>query len=449
MTDEDSNAELKRLKASFLETEQIHQEERDCLLKVINTFGTVVAMREEMGDELRTIKALVGTDQSLPHDLIEAELGKLKDKIIAIETESPPTRDDLEEVLELKARLIASYRLMRKIMDALTEDFYPLSAEMAAEARVIDVNCRDDLGEAEMENAATAFLTFIEKLRIRILEDFRSINNAFLLLLDQIKELESTLTREFVGEDHIKEIEYFEMKVHAEMGSIADSFNIHRTIDEIKSTVTEKIENIKRLVSLKKIDEVRKAKSARKDIEQLKQKIAQAEKSMLEMGKKAAQFRKAAERDGLTALYNRKTFDRRLREAMEAHNQRDAAFSLIIFDVDRFKAINDTFGHVAGDKVLQKVAQCLAQAFRKDDFIARYGGDEFVILIKNLTREMALERILKFRDNLKRIRFTSHAKGDIHVTVSAGIALSVDGDTPECLIERADTALYESKQKKR
>ena len=120
---------------------------------------------------------------------------------------------------------------------------------------------------------------------------------------------------------------------------------------------------------------------------------------------------------------------------------------MILFDVDRFKEINDTLGHVAGDKVLQKVAQCLVQSFRKDDFIARYGGDEFVIILERLSNEMARSKILGFRKNLRRIRFTSYAKGDIYITVSAGIALAKENDTPETLVERADKMMYAHKQK--
>jgi diguanylate cyclase (GGDEF)-like protein len=105
-------------------------------------------------------------------------------------------------------------------------------------------------------------------------------------------------------------------------------------------------------------------------------------------------------------------------------------------------------GHVAGDKVLQKVAQCLKTTFREKDFIARYGGDEFVAMIERLTEEMAREKILAFKKTLAKRRFVSHKSGQVHVNVSAGIAVSTSGDTPESLIERADRAMYDAKHRR-
>ena len=166
------------------------------------------------------------------------------------------------------------------------------------------------------------------------------------------------------------------------------------------------------------------------------------------MSKKVEQFQTVAMKDGLTGLYNRKAFDTRVKGAMKVFSELGQPFSIVLFDVDKFKEINDTFGHVAGDKILKKVSQCLVETFRKNDFIARYGGDEFVVVIENLTKEMAGERILNFRKNLRKRRFMSYAKGDVNLTVSSGIAMVEEGDTLESLINRADKAMYASKNKK-
>ena len=129
------------------------------------------------------------------------------------------------------------------------------------------------------------------------------------------------------------------------------------------------------------------------------------------MAKKAELFQEAATRDGLTGLFNRKALDLKLIEYLNTLSIKGEPFSIVFFDVDKFKEINDTFGHVAGDKVLEKVSQCLIETFRKGDFIARYGGDEFVVAIEGLTDEMAQERISLFRKNLKKRRFVSYKNG--------------------------------------
>jgi diguanylate cyclase (GGDEF)-like protein len=117
--------------------------------------------------------------------------------------------------------------------------------------------------------------------------------------------------------------------------------------------------------------------------------------------------------------------------------------------VDQFKRINDQLGHVAGDKVLQKVAQCLKLNFRDKDFIARYGGDEFVAMIEGLPEEMARGKVLAFKKILAKRRFVSHKSGPVQVNVSAGIAIARPGDNPETLIERADRAMYDAKHQNR
>lgn len=444
----DPNTELKRLKQEYLETERVHQEERDCLLRVIKTYGSVLAMHEEMAPELEILNRMVAAESTMPIDLIDVELGKLKDKILATESEQEKEAVSPDLVGTLEQRLIDACRAVRSMMNAILEDFYPLTDELAEMASSINLTCKDGVDPEEFDEATQAFLALVDTLKIKIGEDFRYINRAFIHLLDQVKDLEKTLSNEFGEKESLKAIEYLEMKVNSEAGSIVESFNIHRTIDEIKITVVEKIDNIKRLLSDRKREATRKAKSAFKSIQILKNRISEAEKSMLQVSKRAAQFQAAAEKDGLTGLHNRKAFDERITESLKGFHEHGIPLCLIILDVNDFKEINDTLGHVAGDKVLCKVAQCLVDSFRRDDFIARYGGDEFVVLIESLTGEMAMERILNFRKNLKRIRFTSYAKGDIHVSVSAGIALAKEGDTSETLIERADNIMYSQKKKK-
>jgi diguanylate cyclase len=323
-----------------------------------------------------------------------------------------------------------------------------MSNELEVRAKAIDIKCKEDIAEIRLKEPTSAFLSFIEELKAKISEDFKYINESFLTLLEHVKELEKTLKSEFGEKDRLKEIESFEMKVNTEVGSIVNSFNLYTTINEIKGAVVEKIKSIKRLVSLKKKEEIKRAQAAKENIKKLKKQINEAEKDASEMSKKVERFQTVALKDGLTGLYNRKAFDTRVKSALKGFNELEQPFSIVLFDVDKFKEINDTFGHVAGDTILKKVSQCLMETFRKNDFIARYGGDEFVVVIENLTREMADERILNFRKNLRKRRFTSYAKGDVSLTVSAGIALVEEGDTLESLIIRADKAMYASKKKK-
>lgn len=445
--DNTKEAELERLKKEYLLTEQRWQDEKKCLSNIIYALGRVVALHEALMEEYDPLKKMVASEQELPIDKIENQVEKLKSKIFTQETKQ--AFDDRNMLDELNDSLLKSCRIIKRIVVALVDDFYPTTGELKAKADSIDINCQEETAQMDLEGPATAFLSYIRGLKSKISEDFGYINNTFITLLDNVKELEKTLTSEFGQDVTLKEIEKFETKVNTEVGSISDSFNIYTTIDEIKSAVVEKLKKIKHLLALRKKEEVQKAQKAQENIKKLKQKIVKTEKDARAMAKKVDFFQTAATTDGLTGLYNRNAFDLRINEALKMFHEEGQTVSLILFDVDNFKWINDTLGHVAGDKILQKVAQCLKEAFRKGDFIARYGGDEFAAVIEKLDMDIAQKKILDFNDLFGKKRFFSHSVGDVNVTVSAGITMSKEGDNVEDFINRADKNMYESKKKKR
>ncbi|MGB5992790.1 MAG: GGDEF domain-containing protein [Desulfobacterales bacterium] len=445
--DNTKEAELERLKKEYLLTEQRWQDEKKCLSNIIYALGRVVAMHEALMEEYDPLKKMVASEQELPIDKIENQVEKLKSKIFTQETKQ--AFDDRNMLDELNDSLLKSCRIIKRIVVALVDDFYPTTGELKAKADSIDINCQEETAQMDIEGPATAFLSYIRGLKSKISEDFGYINNTFITLLDNVKELEKTLTSEFGQDVTLKEIEKFETKVNIEVGSISDSFNIYTTIDEIKSAVVEKLKKIKHLLALRKKEEVQKAQKAQENIKKLKQKIVKTEKDARAMAKKVDFFQTAATTDGLTGLYNRNAFDLRINKALKMFHEEGQTVSLILFDVDNFKWINDTLGHVAGDKILQKVAQCLKEAFRKGDFIARYGGDEFAAVIEKLDMDIAQKKILDFNDLFGKKRFFSHSVGDVNVTVSAGITMSKEGDNVEDFINRADKNMYESKKKKR
>ncbi|MBW2604926.1 MAG: GGDEF domain-containing protein [Deltaproteobacteria bacterium] len=440
-------AELVRLKKDYLLMEQCCQDEKKCLLNVIYALGRVVALHDELLEEFEPLKRLIDPDRKLPLVQIEHRVETLKNKIFTQETKQ--AFDDRNRLDELNDSLLKSCRIIKRIVVAIVDDFYPTTGELKARADAIDIDCKQEPAQMDLEGPTTAFLSYIRRLKIKISEDFRYINSTFLTLLDHVKKLEKTLTSEFGRDVRLKEIEQFETKVNTEVGSIADSFNIHTTIDEIKSAVVEKLKKIEHLMALRKEEDVQKAQKAQENINKLKQRILKTEKDARAMAKKVDYFQTAATKDGLTGLYNRNAFDLRINEALKMFREEGQPVSLILFDVDNFKWINDTLGHVAGDKILQKVAQCLKEAFRKGDFIARYGGDEFAAVIEGLDMDIAQKKILDFNDLFGKKRFFSHSIGDVNVTVSAGITMSKEGDNVEDFINRADKNMYDSKKKKR
>lgn len=152
-------------------------------------------------------------------------------------------------------------------------------------------------------------------------------------------------------------------------------------------------------------------------------------------------LRHRADHDPLTDLYNRYVFQQHLEEEMRRSNRYGGSFSLIMFDIDHFKSVNDRYGHDVGDRVLQRIAASVARAVRDPDILARWGGEEFMILLPETDAEKAGVLCERIREDISRTDF----EGVGHVTVSLGVADSCRGESREALLRNVDSALYQAK----
>lgn len=147
--------------------------------------------------------------------------------------------------------------------------------------------------------------------------------------------------------------------------------------------------------------------------------------------------------DDLSGLMNRRGFRERLERELRRSDHEGAPVSLLMMDLDRFKEINDAYGHPAGDDVIRRVGQLLSANTRAGDAVARYGGEEFAMLLCGI----ALEQAESIAERLRtQIEFMAGLPDSMHVTVSIGVAVHRAGETPDMLIERSDRALYYCKR---
>ena len=164
--------------------------------------------------------------------------------------------------------------------------------------------------------------------------------------------------------------------------------------------------------------------------------LAEAYNTMLDNTREhQRQLSYEATHDELTGLYNRKFYERIRRELA------DEDTAMLIVDVDYFKSINDTYGHETGDAVLRKVAAALSAGFRNEDYVCRIGGDEFVVIMRNI--DSSLEKVIE--DKIERLRRRISENSDPAPTLSIGVAFS-EGEDPETVFRKADEALYKVKE---
>jgi diguanylate cyclase (GGDEF)-like protein len=156
----------------------------------------------------------------------------------------------------------------------------------------------------------------------------------------------------------------------------------------------------------------------------------------------SAELAELARTDGLTGLPNRRVFDERLEDELRRSARSRRPFALAIFDVDRFKQINDTHGHHAGDEALRAFADTLRKHTRHVDLAARFAGDEFAMILLDVNHGEAHAIVTRIVTAIRELSPVESLK----ISASAGVTLSYPVDTAETIIERADAALYKAKQ---
>jgi len=154
------------------------------------------------------------------------------------------------------------------------------------------------------------------------------------------------------------------------------------------------------------------------------------------------------QRDHLSGLLNRKSFDDKMMQiiiSLGEGNKRDVdkvQYCLALFDIDRFKSVNDNFGHLVGDEVLLHFSQCMTETFREYDQLFRVGGEEFVAVLRNVNEELAMMIMERFRKVVEVHHFPQVG----HVTVSIGATFINPSDLSVTIMDRADKALYYAKE---
>lgn len=180
---------------------------------------------------------------------------------------------------------------------------------------------------------------------------------------------------------------------------------------------------------------------ARATIRRLRGELAQALKQIEEL-------KTSADTDFLLGIYNRRGFERELNRSIAYIKRYRASGALILLDVDRLKAVNDTFGHAAGDQVLKAIAEVLTHQVRASDVVGRLGGDEFALLLWNLSETDAKARAAGLEETIDRLTF-SFRGCDVATGASAGVAILDAHAEAGRALEEADRAMYVRKAQRR
>ncbi|MBI5416852.1 diguanylate cyclase [Candidatus Poribacteria bacterium] len=166
-----------------------------------------------------------------------------------------------------------------------------------------------------------------------------------------------------------------------------------------------------------------------------------------ELFKERNHFRELSMLDGLTSVFNRRFFQEIISTELSRSGRFKHHLSLILIDIDNFKHFNDTYGHVVGDKILKEFSDLLVKNVRTIDYVCRYGGDEFTIVLPETNKEGTFNLARRLKNSMMQNKFITDDKIETHLSISIGIStFPQDADKKDSLIEKADKALYDAKK---
>ncbi|CAD5286718.1 GGDEF domain-containing protein [Alteromonas sp. 38] len=176
----------------------------------------------------------------------------------------------------------------------------------------------------------------------------------------------------------------------------------------------------------------------------MQSRIEQLQKQTITYKKKLAEQMMLSQTDPLTRLPNRQAYNEKLSKAVQSWQDNGDDLAVAVIDIDHFKSINDRFGHAAGDKTLQVVGKNLKQQLTENTFMARWGGEEFVLLLPGMNKQKVTSLLETMRTKLASLPF-KFKQEKVTITASFGASFFKKGDTPDAVFERADNLLYQAK----
>ncbi|MEK6749479.1 MAG: diguanylate cyclase [Pseudomonadota bacterium] len=240
----------------------------------------------------------------------------------------------------------------------------------------------------------------------------------------------------------------FGRKVQEHVHGIASGMQQVGDIQALRTLISERMSEIQRHLEEFRRGEDQRNHGADAQIKTLNERLAHVEAEADELRERVVKARVEALVDALTGLPNRLAYDERMALEHARWRRFNTPLTLVVWDIDHFKQINDNYGHLAGDNALKSIAQLLAGKIRETDFIARYGGEEFVLVMPGATARDALLVAEKMRGVVEASHFM-YRDVKVKITISCGVAEFHGHDQPTGVFARADKALYKAKQQGR
>jgi diguanylate cyclase (GGDEF)-like protein len=238
----------------------------------------------------------------------------------------------------------------------------------------------------------------------------------------------------------------FNNLLEGQMEDVKRSTHIGKTLSEIRDFVSSRLTSIKAALENKRQEDERRMEEINNEMGTLQQNLQSVRKEIEQVQQQRTHLQRETFLDPLTRIPNRRAYDLRIKEELQRYHRYKHSFSLLLFDVDHFKKVNDNYGHWAGDKCLKEAIKRIKPVMRESDFLARYGGEEFTIILPGTDKESARAVAERLRVMIEKTHFMFQGQ-KIPLTISVGVAQIEPSDiNQQVLFSRVDAAMYLAKR---
>ncbi|MEX1200330.1 MAG: diguanylate cyclase [Methylophaga sp.] len=352
-------------------------------------------------------------------------------------------KDDLSDPIS-SGRLEGAASSSPEILIILLEQL-SLPREFNQQATKIRDKIQRGIVQSQLPGVINEIARLVSELGAAVINEKKEYEAFLIDLTDKITLLDQ----------HLSEFEQDEVDAYTQRRQIGDNVKEEMNglrlevedateLTQLRQTVSSRLENLNQHINHAHQTDVERSIRAQEQIKQLNQRLQTMEQEAETLRKVTKNAQEQASKDALTGIWNRQALNDVLEREFVRWQRYQKPLTMVIWDVDDFKNVNDRFGHSAGDVVLKTIAQIFSKAVRKADFIARFGGEEFVGLFPETDIDNALVLTNKVREIVEKTHFR-YQDIPVPITASAGLAMFEGDDSIDDVFNRADKALFAAK----
>ncbi|MDT8371629.1 MAG: diguanylate cyclase [Gammaproteobacteria bacterium] len=321
-----------------------------------------------------------------------------------------------------------------------------LPEELSKQATKIRHQIEHGVSDLELPAVITTIADIVSSLGSQVITEKLEYETFLKTLTERLNELD-----QHIRQTSDQDIKAFEQRtqiskhVENEVQGLRNHVEDAGDLNQLKTTINQRLDILNDHFEKYRHADEQRLEQSQLQITQLTQRIKAIEQESDELRQLAALSREQALKDALTGIWNRQALDEVMEKEYARWLRYQSPLSIIIWDIDYFKKVNDNYGHAAGDKVLKTIAQIFKKATRDADFIARFGGEEFMGIFPETRLEEALSLANKIREKVANSKFHYDNK-PVPITASAGLAMFRPNDSIDDVFKRADQALYRAKE---